>query len=159
MNFNIAMEESHTFMQILSWVAVLLLSISYWFQIWKIHVHKEVRDLSMIYHVLLATGFGILTYTALLEGSTIFLVKQIMTTIPVAVIIGQIMYHKNHHWHDDDDPNCSSCGEELELWWNNCAYCGEKKNPDVEAVKRVRDASKEEVYFQKKFDNQPTLSQ
>ena len=87
------MRDTHALMQILSWSAVLILSVSYWFQIWKIHVHKEVRDLSMTYHVLLATGFGILTYTAWLEGSTIFLAKQIMTTIPVCVIIGQIITH------------------------------------------------------------------
>ena len=49
-------------MKILSWTAIFLLSISYWFQIYKIHQHKEVRDLSMIYHVMLALGFGILTY-------------------------------------------------------------------------------------------------
>ena len=65
------MEETHSFVQILSWTAVCLLSISYWFQIWKIHIHKEVRDLSMLYHVFLAVGFGILAYTAWLEKSTI----------------------------------------------------------------------------------------
>jgi hypothetical protein len=111
-------------MQILSWSAVVLLSTSYWFQIWKIHVHKEVRDLSMVYHVMLALGFGILTYTAYAEGSTIFIVKQIATTIPVVVIISQIFYHKNDHWHDDHDAICKSCTEELEPWWSFCAHCG-----------------------------------
>ena len=149
-DFNIGMEESNSFLQILSWSAVLLLSISYWFQIWKIHVHKEVRDLSMTYHVLLATGFGILTYTAVLEGSMIFLVKQVMTTIPVVVIIGQIIVHKNHHWHDDDDPSCVKCGEELEPAWNNCAYCGEKK---------TKNSKREEAYLHDKADSQPILNQ
>ena len=93
-------------MQILSWSAVVLLSTSYWFQIWKIHVHKEVRDLSMVYHVMLALGFGILTYTAYIEGSVIFIVKQIATTVPVIVIITQILYHKDDHWHDNSDPMC-----------------------------------------------------
>ncbi len=118
--------ESLTFMKILSWAAVFLLSVSYWFQIWKIHVHQEVRDLSMPFHILLATGFGILTYTAFAEGSTIFLVKQIMTTIPVLVIIGQIVYHRDDHWHDDKDPYCAGCKEELEISWKFCAYCGEQ---------------------------------
>lgn len=110
--------------KILSWTAVGLLSASYWFQIWKIHVHKEVRDLSMVYHVLLALGFGILTYTAWLEGSIIFLVKQIATTVPVLIIIAQIIIHKDDVWHDDIDPICSGCGNELEPKWSFCAYCG-----------------------------------
>ena len=113
-------------MQTLSWIAVVLLSVSYWFQIWKIHVHKEVRDLSMTYHVMLATGFGILAFTAWVEGSIIFLVKQVATTIPVVVIICQIIYHKDDHWHDDADPYCVECKEELELDWKFCSYCGTK---------------------------------
>jgi len=116
--------ENLTFMQYLSWSAVALLSTSYWFQIWKIHVHKEVRDLSMTYHVMLALGFGILTYTAYAEGSVIFVVKQIATTVPVCVIIGQIIYHKGDHWHDNDDEMCTSCMQELEPDWKFCAYCG-----------------------------------
>lgn len=114
-------------MDFLSWAAVVILSVSYWFQIWKIHVHKEVRDLSMTYHVMLAVGFGILAFTAWIEGSTIFLIKQIATTIPVIVIIAQIIYHQDDHWHDDDDPLCNSCGEELEPDWSACPYCGALK--------------------------------
>lgn len=114
---------SPDFIKILSWVAVVLLSTSYWFQIYKIHIHKEVRDLSMVYHVMLALGFGILTLTAWIEDSTIFLVKQIATTIPVVVIIGQIIYHRDDHWVDDSDPNCLSCGEDLEPGWVTCPWC------------------------------------
>ena len=128
------MEESGYLVKILSWSAIFLLSISYWFQIWKIHVHKEVRDLSMAYHVLLAVGFGILTYTAYVEGSTVFIVKQIMTTIPVLIIIGQIIIHKEDHWHDDADPLCLSCGEELEPDWKHCAYCGAPRPEPEESV-------------------------
>lgn len=122
------MKDTTQFIYWLSWVAVFLLSISYWFQIWKIHIHKEVRDLSMTYHILLATGFGILTYTAYLEGSNIFLAKQIMTTIPVLVIIYQIVIHKEHRWHDNEDPLCGTCDSELELDWEFCAFCGEQRN-------------------------------
>jgi len=107
---------------IISWVAIFILALSYWFQIWKIHVHKEVRDLSVPYHVLLALGFGMLTYQAYLDGSTIFLVKQILTTLPVLVIIGQILYHREDKWHDDEDQDCS-CGRELEQDWIRCPYC------------------------------------
>jgi|GEM_PF-1067939 len=133
---NTGMHDSSSFLKILSWAAVAMLSVSYWFQIWKIHVHKEVRDLSVIYHVLLATGFGILTYTAVAEGSLIFLVKQVMTTIPVVVIILQIYIHRDHHWHDPHDINCSKCGEELEDFWNHCAYCGRKKSVPSSSLNR-----------------------
>jgi len=130
------LEFNLDYMKILSWVAVGLLSISYWFQIWKIHVHREVRDLSMIYHVMLAMGFGILTYTAWAEGSIIFLIKQIATTIPVLIIIGQIIYHKDDHWHDDVDPTCIGCGEELELDWKNCPYCGTMKTEEQLSIRK-----------------------
>jgi uncharacterized protein with PQ loop repeat len=118
------MEDQNMFVEIMSWTAVVLLSTSYWFQIWKIHVHKEVRDLSMTYHVFLALGFGILTYTAWVEDSLIFLIKQIATTIPVVVIIAQIIIHKEDHWHDENDPYCTSCKNELEQDWKHCPYCG-----------------------------------
>ena len=85
---------------VISWVAIFLLAMSYWFQIWKIHVHKEVRDLSLPYHILLALGFGILTWQAYIDGSVVFIVKQIATTIPVLILIGQILYHKKDTWKD-----------------------------------------------------------
>ncbi|SCA64168.1 hypothetical protein SCG7086_CK_00030 [Chlamydiales bacterium SCGC AG-110-P3] len=110
-------------LDIFSWSAIAILSVSYWFQIWRIHVHREVRDLSLIYHVLLAVGFGILAVTALMEGSLKFLVKQIATTIPVAVIIGQILYHRDDRWHDDVQSNCVRCGEEMEDDWVCCPFC------------------------------------
>jgi len=110
---------------ILSWAAIIILSVGYWFQIWKIHVHKEVRDLSLAYNILLAIGFGILAITALQEGSFIFLVKQIMTTIPV-VIIFQILYHKNDHWKDAKLKKCEKCSENLEGYWKFCVNYGHK---------------------------------
>lgn len=115
-------------LKIISWIAIFILSVSYWFQIWKIHVHKEVRDLSLSYNVLLALGFGILAFTAAAEGSVIFLVKQIMTTIPVLIIIGQILYHQGDRWHDSEDQKCSVCSEELELYWAYCPFCGKRES-------------------------------
>lgn len=112
-------------LDVLSWSAIVVLSVSYWFQIWKIHVHREVRDLSLIYHILLAIGFGILAITALMEDSLVFLVKQIATTIPVLVIIGQIIYHRDERWHDDAMPDCVVCGEEIDDQWVCCPFCGE----------------------------------
>ena len=108
----------------LSWIAIVILSVSYWFQIWKIHVCREVRDLSLPYHVLLAVGFGILAVTAWVEHSHIFLVKQIATTIPVLVIIGQIFYHRGDRWHDEESSCCDGCEEELEQSWAYCPFCG-----------------------------------
>lgn len=113
---------------ILSWVAIFFLSISYWFQIYKIYIHKEVRDLSITYHIFLALGFGILIWTAWEEDSIIFLVKQIATFIPVIILISQILYHRCDHWHDDCDIVCPSCQRGLELEWRWCPYCG-KRNP------------------------------
>lgn len=114
-------------LKVLSWIAISILSISYWFQIWKIHIHKEVRDLSIWYNILLAIGFGILGFTAWQEHSTIFLVKQIVTTIPVIIIVGQIIYHKSDRWHDLECGYCEKCKAELEKNWNNCPFCGSHK--------------------------------
>lgn len=108
----------------LAWIAVGTLSISYWFQIWKIHVHKEVRDISLPYHVCLAIGFGILTYTAYIEESVIFMAKQILTTIPVLIIISQIFIHRGDNWHDNTFPECDDCKKEIEPKWNFCPNCG-----------------------------------
>ncbi|MCH9630906.1 MAG: hypothetical protein S4CHLAM37_09160 [Chlamydiia bacterium] len=119
-------------LDIFSWAAIVILSISYWFQIYKIQVHKEVRDLSLSYNILLAIGFGILAGTAYVEKSLIFLVKQIATTIPVIIIIIQIIYHKRDRWHDENDPSCASCKEEMEPYWKHCAFCGEKKQAKTE---------------------------
>ena len=50
-------------------------SSSYWFQIWRIHIHREVRDLSLTYHILFAIGSGLLIISAIIEDSFIFLFK------------------------------------------------------------------------------------
>ena len=124
------MEHSLT-TQVLSWLAIAILSVSYWFQIWKIHVHQEVRDLSFTYHVLLAIGFGILTYTAYVENSFIFMVKQVATTVPVIVIMLQILIHRKDRWHDDELPHCEECHQELEDGWNFCSFCGLKQSSEA----------------------------
>jgi len=83
-----------------------------------------VRDISLLYNVLLGIGFAILGVTAYFEHSVIFLSKQILTTIPVIVIIGQVLYHKGDRWHDSLDSSCAGCSEELELYWAYCPFCG-----------------------------------
>ena len=114
---------------ILSYVAIVALAISYWFQIWKIHVHREVRDISLWYHILLAFGFGVLIITAYTENSTIFFVKQVVTFVPVLIIIAQIIWHRKDHWHDEYDLDCVGCKGELENDWEFCPYCGDPKHP------------------------------
>ena len=113
---------------ILSWIAIVLLSISYWFQIFKIYRRKEANDLSILYHVCLAVGFGMLTYTAYIEDSTIFLAKQIMTTIPVLILIGQIFYFDRYYKHQNrimtESQSCENCNTNLNLDWNFCSLCG-----------------------------------
>lgn len=111
-------------LEIIPWVAVITLSLGYWSQVQKIHVHKEVRDLSLLSYSLLAIGFFIMSIRAWADGSDIFLAKQIMTFIPVSIIIYQIRKHKNDTWHDKNDPHCLSCKKELEPLWRHCPYCG-----------------------------------
>jgi uncharacterized protein with PQ loop repeat len=118
-------------MTTLSYIAIAVLAFSYWLQIWKIHKHREVRDLSIGYHILLAIGFGILAIVALSkDGAEVFAIKNTLTFIPVLIIIAQIIWHgyiRHDHWHDDGDPNCSYCEEELEIDWSHCPYCGTEK--------------------------------
>lgn len=121
------MQESGLTIAIISWIAVVILAAGYWFQIWKIHVHREVRDISLSYNIFIAIGFLILGVTAWYERSTIFLVKQIATTIPVVIIIIQVIYHRKDRWHDPDSPHCSSCEQELESYWDHCPYCGQDR--------------------------------
>lgn len=106
------------------WIAVVILSLGYWSQVYKIHIHKEVRDLSLLSYVFLSTGFAIMALKAYSENSTIFLVKQVATFIPAVIVCFQIVAHKDDHWHDDDDEICSNCNAELEPHWKYCAYCG-----------------------------------
>lgn len=90
-------------MEKIYWLAVGLLSISFWFQIYKIHVHKEVRDISAPYYLFLLTGYIIMTFAAINEGSTIFMIKQIATAVPVAIILFQIWLHKDDTWNDQHE--------------------------------------------------------
>lgn len=93
--------SNRTVMNTLTVVAIVVLCMSYWFQIWKIHQRKHTGDLSFIYYCGLAFGFGILIFTAHEEDTLPFFVKQIATFIPVSIIIGQIIYWR--HKNGDDD--------------------------------------------------------
>jgi len=109
--------------QVLAWCAIAILASSHWLQVWKIHQHREVRDIAIGTYWLLLLGYSLLTVAAWNEGSLIFFVRQIATFVPVTIVIFQVNYHNRDHWHDDNDPICL-CGEELELEWSHCPYCG-----------------------------------
>lgn len=108
----------------MAWIAITLLATSYWFQIYKIHKHREVRDLSVPYYVFLILGYVILAHQAFVEDSSIFFWKQIATIVPVLIILYQIYVHRQDHWHDDSDPNCLQCNEDLEPGFIVCPWCG-----------------------------------
>ena len=125
-----------TFLTVIPWLAVAILSLGYWAQVWRIHLHKEVRDLSLLSYAMLAFGFSIMAVKAYHEQSVIFMVKQVATLIPALFIVFQIWYHKDDRWHDDMDDSCRHCGSELEPHWSFCADCG---TPTQDCMNHNRD--------------------
>ena len=108
----------------LPWVAVLILNAGYWLQIYKIHVHKEVRDLAVSSYIMFDLAYGILAYEAYVIDSQVFLIKNILTATSTTILIAMIWYHKDDEWHDDEDKHCVFCGNELEPHWTYCTDCG-----------------------------------
>ena len=87
-------------MEIISTLAIVILSIGFWSQVWHIHKHKEVRDLSIIQYISLAIGDSLLGIVAYSTDTTTFLIKQLMSLVPTIIIISQIMYHRSDTWED-----------------------------------------------------------
>ena len=85
-------------LNIATWLSAGMLSLGYWLQIYKIHKHKEVRDLSLSSYILFAVAYILLGIEANNIDSTLFLVKNVLVLIPTVVIISQIIYHKNDNW-------------------------------------------------------------
>ena len=112
------------FWKVISWVAIFVVSVSYWFQVYRIQKHKEVRDLSMAFYVLFFVGVSLLCIQAYRENSVIFFTKQILVMIPVAIIICQIIYHRQDTWLDEHCESCVSCGAGMESTWDCCPHCG-----------------------------------
>lgn len=120
-------------LQIMPWVAIGILAVSHWLQVYKIHQHREVRDISQWTYIFLLTGYIALFTKAIIDwqagtGDIVWAVRQMATILPVSIVLMQIKWHQNDHWHDDEDTNCSSCRNELEEGWCWCPYCG-KNNP------------------------------
>ena len=116
---------------IFAWIAIFVLATSHWLQAYKIHVHREVRDISIWTYVFLLTGYILLFVKAVLDvcegkGDLLWVVKQILTIVPCVIVLIQIKIHQQDHWHDDNDPMCSACGEELEPHWSFCPYCSKE---------------------------------
>lgn len=131
-----------TIWEYLPWIAVFSLSMGYWMQVVKIWKHKEVRDISLMGNCLLALGFFIMFIKAVEQGNLIFGVKQIMTFIPVAIIIRLVHKNKDAHWKDEDPTYCDSCQESLEDDWNFCPYCQHERTP-VEDEKTTNSSTTE----------------
>lgn len=86
--------------EVIPWIAVILLPLGYWKQVWHIHIHKEVRDLNLGSYVLFAFAYMALGFESVLIGSEVFLIKNILVGIPTIIIIIQILIHKEDKWED-----------------------------------------------------------
>ena len=87
---------------IMSWIAVVCLPLGYWKQVYHIHVHKEVRDLSLGSYIFFAIAYLFLGIEAYAINSTVFLVKNMLVIIPTGVLIYQIIVHRKDKWVEDD---------------------------------------------------------
>ena len=87
-------------MEFLSTIAIVILSVGFWSQVLHIHKHKEVRDISIVQYVSLFIGYSLLAVVAQEANSTTFLIKQLMSIVPTAIIIGQIIYHRQDKWEE-----------------------------------------------------------
>lgn len=86
---------------IISWIAVILLPLGYWKQVWHIHKHKEVRDLNLGSYIFFAVAYFFLGIEAYAIDSMIFLVKNLLVIVPTGVLIYQIITHSKDKWVDD----------------------------------------------------------
>lgn len=86
--------------KILSWVASIMLIAAFIPQIWRIHIHKEVRDLSSLSFWGLMLGSGGLAVEAFLVGSGPLLFKQLATALCAGVILWQIKVHSKDRWEE-----------------------------------------------------------
>jgi predicted membrane channel-forming protein YqfA (hemolysin III family) len=111
--------------KLLPWLAVIIISTGYLAQIWKIHEHREVRDLSIWSYLSWGAAYLILAYQGYAIDAPVFIFKNVATFGLVLIILAQIYIHRDDEWHDDDDKACS-CGNELEPHWKHCPDCGQR---------------------------------
>jgi uncharacterized protein with PQ loop repeat len=85
---------------IISWTASVLLIAAFIPQIWRIHKHKEVRDLSVLsFWGLLLGSLGLAT-EAYMVGSGPLFFKQLLTALCAIIILVQIKTHSKDKWED-----------------------------------------------------------
>lgn len=102
----------------LAFLAIIILSIGYWYQIYKNYTTEHVEDLSVVYFVCMAIGVSILAVQAIKEGSVVFFLKQISILIPSVIIIRQIFKYKRKE-------KCDCLKHKQDLF-NHCPNCGKK---------------------------------
>lgn len=125
----------------LGYFAIAILAISHWLQVWKIHKHKEVRDISVWTYVFLLCGYFVLATKAYLDysqnnGDILWFFRQMATIFPVSVVVFQIWIHRKDKWHDDLDPHCADCRKEMEPDWKHCPWCaGTAETPSRKSSK------------------------
>jgi len=117
MNWNLIFE-------IFAWTAVAVISVSYWLQLFKIHRHKEVRDLSLISYSVLFIGYSFLFIEGLISFSILGIAKSVAVLIPCALTIFMIQHNKHCEWVDEDGFKCQHCGKSLQPHHLYCSSCG-----------------------------------
>lgn len=80
------------------WVAIVILSTSYWLQVYHIHKHKEVRDLNIWTWIGLSVGMAIMSLKAIEQNTIIFFIKQVATLVPSVIVVLQIIWHRRDKW-------------------------------------------------------------
>lgn len=98
--------------------AIIILSVGYWYQIYKNYVTEHVEDLSITYFVCMAIGVSILAIQAVKEGSLVFFLKQLSILIPSVIIIRQIFKYKRKE-------KCECLGHKKENY-KFCPNCSKK---------------------------------
>lgn len=83
-----------------AWVASFGAVLTLLPQIWRIHVHKEVRDLSKISFWGLAIFSTILLMEAIYLKSGIYIVKQAGSALFAFIILWQIKIHEKDKWEE-----------------------------------------------------------
>ena len=122
-------------LQTFAWLAIGMLALSHWLQVYKIHKHREVRDISIWTYIFLLCGYSCLFAKASYDwyhgnGDIVWAVRQMATILPVSIVLMQIRWHKKDKWHDDLSPHCNNCDGELEPQWDYCPYCSYYTHPE-----------------------------
>jgi uncharacterized protein with PQ loop repeat len=109
-------------MDILTTIAIVVVSIGYWAQTIKNFKTKNVNGLSATGYIFLSIGLLIMTYKAYSTGSTIFLVKQVATFVPACLTAIQIFLYRQ----PVNPKHCESCGYVVNQFWRLCPNCTKK---------------------------------